>query len=538
MALDEPASGFGCQRGGRLASLVGLTLSHYLGLLTRPRKRLLLAIISVLVLIASFLVVEHFRGAWMLKRWKTRMAAQGEELDIDRLAPATLPPDINGLPQVLWTAGLLGSLPPDLIPPVVKFVAPRKCVVIHQLNEWHTRTSRNTNAIITWAKVAEPLAFADGTIQATLDALQSEAFNANLYYRGGFSLLMNHLNRIRPLAQFLSVALLHDLHQGQRDAAFAKLQGLLALPEVQRDEPLIISQLVRIGAMHIAFTATWQALQCDGWTDDQLAAMQDAWSRYDFLRTMDKAFAMERAMAVSECERFRNSDQPLSSVFEPWTGVAAAGPTPSLLSWDWVAKMFDLRDRVFTPVWKLAWSRQDELHYCEVVQAVLDAQRRGVASNSGTGAIAAAERIEAIELGTYARLRFIVSRLIIGSLSKPMRRAWLAQTTSELARTAIALKRHELRHGKLPCSLAALVPEFLPQPPIDYMDGQPLRYCLDSDVSFLLYSVGPDGRDDEGDTSPTRTLGTSNWSFQNGRDLVWPQPASEEEVNLWRALGK
>jgi hypothetical protein len=506
--------------------------------LTRPRKRLLLAFISIFLLIAAFLVVEHFRGAWMLKRWKARMAAQGEELNIDKLAPAPVPPDLNGLPQVLWTAGFLGSLPPDLIPPVVKFVAPRKCVVIHQLNEWHTRTSRNTNVTITWAKVAEPLALADGTIQAALDALQSDAFNANLYYPSGFSIPMNHLTRIRPLAQFLSVALLHDLHQGQRDAAFAKLQGLLVLPEVQRDEPMIISQLVRIGIMHIAFTAAWQALQCDGWTDEQLAATQDAWSRYDFLRTMDKAFAMERAMAVNECERFRNSDQPLSSVFEPWTGVAAAGPTPSLLSWDWVAKMFDPRDRLFTPAWKFAWSRQDELHYCELVQAVLDEQRRGIAAKSGIGAIAATERIEAVQPGTYDRLRFIVSRLIIGSLSKAMSRAWLAQTTAEIARTAIAIKRYELRHGKLPCSLAALVPEFLPGPPIDYMDGQPLRYCLDSDDGFLLYSVGPDGRDGEGDTSPMRATSASNWSFQNGRDLVWPQPASEEEVNLWRALRK
>jgi hypothetical protein len=66
---------------------------------------------------------------------------------------------------------------------------------------------------------------------------------------------------------------------------------------------------------------------------------------------------------------------------------------------------------------------------------------------------------------------------------------------------AIALRRFQLRHGQLPPSLEALVPEFLPAVPYDCMVGQPLRYRLKADGGYVLYSVGEDGKDDGGDPS-------------------------------------
>ena len=76
-----------------------------------------------------------------------------------------------------------------------------------------------------------------------------------------------------------------------------------------------------------------------------------------------------------------------------------------------------------------------------------------------------------------------------------------------MAVTAIALKRHQLRSGRFPNNLSDLVPSLLPEVPVDWMDGQPLRYRLNTDGTYTLYSVGQDGRDDNGD--PTK-------------DEVWP----------------
>ena len=94
--------------------------------------------------------------------------------------------------------------------------------------------------------------------------------------------------------------------------------------------------------------------------------------------------------------------------------------------------------------------------------------------------------------------------------------------------TAIALKCYELKHRQLPATLNELTPELLKSIPKDYMDGQPLRYRLNADGTFLLYSFGEDGKDDSGD--PRSPDDPKSPAWQHGRDWVWPQPATAEEI--------
>jgi hypothetical protein len=63
------------------------------------------------------------------------------------------------------------------------------------------------------------------------------------------------------------------------------------------------------------------------------------------------------------------------------------------------------------------------------------------------------------------------------------------------AETFLALKAFETATGKLPDSLAALVPEHLPVVPEDPFDGQPLRYDA---ARRIVYSVGADLIDAQG----------------------------------------
>jgi hypothetical protein len=90
---------------------------------------------------------------------------------------------------------------------------------------------------------------------------------------------------------------------------------------------------------------------------------------------------------------------------------------------------------------------------------------------------------------------------------------------------AIALKRFHLRTGSFPASLSVLVPEFLPELPHDWMDGKPLRYRLNADRTFTLYSVGENGVDNGGD--PNSQQPTGSFQMWYAPDAVWPQAASE-----------
>jgi hypothetical protein len=71
-------------------------------------------------------------------------------------------------------------------------------------------------------------------------------------------------------------------------------------------------------------------------------------------------------------------------------------------------------------------------------------------------------------------------------------RAWLDGGLASLA-----LHEYRRRHDSYPDALADLVPEVLPRVPIDYIDGQPLRYRPTSS-GYLLYSIGENGLDDGG----------------------------------------
>ncbi len=55
-----------------------------------------------------------------------------------------------------------------------------------------------------------------------------------------------------------------------------------------------------------------------------------------------------------------------------------------------------------------------------------------------------------------------------------------------------------------------------------------LHYRLNSDGSLTLYSVGEDDCDDGGNPNPLPGKAFKN--IWDGRDIVWPMPASPEEI--------
>ncbi len=77
---------------------------------------------------------------------------------------------------------------------------------------------------------------------------------------------------------------------------------------------------------------------------------------------------------------------------------------------------------------------------------------------------------------------------------------WKARTKANIATTVIAVERYRLAYGILPNDLTALVPEFMSEPPRDYMQGAngSLGYIQRADEEYLIYSFGTNMRDDGG----------------------------------------
>jgi hypothetical protein len=90
-----------------------------------------------------------------------------------------------------------------------------------------------------------------------------------------------------------------------------------------------------------------------------------------------------------------------------------------------------------------------------------------------------------------------VSSMIMPPLGKLFLEDAKARSRYEITRTALALEQWRLAHGAWPESLEQLVPELLNSPPVDIFSGEKLRYRR-TDMGIVLYSVGPDGRDNLG----------------------------------------
>jgi hypothetical protein len=121
--------------------------------------------------------------------------------------------------------------------------------------------------------------------------------------------------------------------------------------------------------------------------------------------------------------------------------------------------------------------------------------------------------------------------------AEPVGRMMAAEVVKQVVITAIALKRYQLKHGNHPRNLDALVPEFLAAVPFDPVDGRALRYRLNRDGTYLLYSVGENGKDDGGNPSLASGITGPNfyWLGPHALDWVWPQPATKAEIEYFYA---
>jgi hypothetical protein len=101
-----------------------------------------------------------------------------------------------------------------------------------------------------------------------------------------------------------------------------------------------------------------------------------------------------------------------------------------------------------------------------------------------------------------------------------------------LIEVAFALRAYKLEHGSYPDSLATLVPGDLPQLPADpFGKGATFGYRR-ADSTYVLYSIGPDGKDDGGKPIDT---GASRASNPNERYFVKSDSAGDIVAgkNIW-----
>jgi hypothetical protein len=82
--------------------------------------------------------------------------------------------------------------------------------------------------------------------------------------------------------------------------------------------------------------------------------------------------------------------------------------------------------------------------------------------------------------------------------------------------TALALRAFQAENSRVPQTLKELVPSYLSLVPADpFGKGEALRYVRKGNREYVLYSVGPDGKDDGGKAPPKSNAASRLNSIQD-----------------------
>jgi hypothetical protein len=116
----------------------------------------------------------------------------------------------------------------------------------------------------------------------------------------------------------------------------------------------------------------------------------------------------------------------------------------------------------------------------------------------GADAIAIHRRAEAIEQELAETQPGIFTRLIAPTLGRVLPVQLRSRAAHRAAEVLLAASRARLEAGAMPATADSLVPEWLPALPADPFREQGSLTVKTGDEEWLVYSVGPDGEDDDG----------------------------------------
>jgi hypothetical protein len=321
-----------------------------------------------------------------------------------------------------------------------------------------------------------------------------------------WGILLPHLGNIKRNVQRLQLRACAELAAGRSNDALADIKLMLYLADSVKDEPFLISYLVRIACVHLAIQPVWEGLAEHAWSDAQLQELQAYFEQYDFFTPMERSLAGERAAGILTADLLAKGKYNLNMLADDPTqsGSGAAD--------------------VFGRIMPRGWYDLEKLSYCQLFQLQLNGafnvERKQVfpkrieANNNAFGQALAGRN----PFTTICVRHQLLAAILLPALYKIPMRAAAAQTAVDEAAIACALERYRLANGQYPEKLDLLVPGFISSLPHDIISGGPYKYHRTPDGQFVLYSVGWNETDDGG--VPGNTL----FDDKEG-DWVWQYPA-------------
>jgi hypothetical protein len=489
--------------------------------------------------VVLFYAEENWRGQRAWTNYRLGMAARGEAVTAAAFVPPLASGDENfaaapGLPQIFMgqTIAPRYDAAANTLKPRTEVRSNSWFAARTDLAAWHAAHLKPTNQVAraeaiavdtnltTQAAAAGVRAFlaeTDSTIEKVRAASERPRSRFNLAYDQDdpAAIILRHLAPLKHLSQILKLRASAELALGQTDEAADDVQLMLRLADASREEPILISQFVRIAQLQLVLQPLAEGME--QWSDAQLREFQERLGRFDFCADGYRTLQAERVFfgcgVIEYVRRTPDKSQFISMVSSSGNrgGVEAAAALLNAAPTGW----FDLEERNYSRA------------FADFVLPAIDLpgrQIRPAACRQGS------ERLTTLlnhsPTALLLRHRFFTS-LLLPSLANSVRKLALGQAGADVAAVACALQRYRLANGQFPDALNSLSPQFMAKLPHDVVNGQPLRYRRTDNRHYVLYSVGWNVADDGGIVAPNK----------NNEPADHPRGADQSEGDwVWRPL--
>jgi hypothetical protein len=315
-----------------------------------------------------------------------------------------------------------------------------------------------------------------------------------LDFRDGHMVLLPHLAKIKRAAVLLSVEAHSHASAGDADKAYGAYNAALHVGDSIREEPLLISFLVRIACSALVAKRLEQSLNLVAFSEESLRSLQDRFAAADDSRLPARALAGERTFGLS----FFIDRHIQGMLTNPQQG---AGMVPSGIGGQLMLSAYRASGLM----------GKDQQFYLKTM-----------GKSVALAELPAQERIQSgPPPSMVSSNRFLIfSRMMLPALQRALDRADEHSARMRVVETALGVERFRAAHaGALPDNLEQLTPKYLRSVPLDPFDSQPLRYKK-LPRGFVVYSVGADQKDDGG-AEPPPSSKTGSLAKAAPRDLTF-----------------
>lgn len=310
------------------------------------------------------------------------------------------------------------------------------------------------------AAVAEHVARNATTLEQIHAAAALKASRYPVDLSRGFVTLLPHLSQVKQMAQLVKWEAIQFSAQGEGSKAVESLQSGFALAASLEQEPLFISQLVRIACVGILLPALERVVTENEFTDGELLQLSELLARAEKIgkNAMSRGMAGERAMGIPLFDLSYKEYVQFTDGGIPPMGDAL----PEMLK----AALFNLRRAT-------GMQHRDLMFYLERMGEMERALKKDFPEMREE----AQQSVNTVESEIPKHwMRYLVSGMILPTLSRAAHKEVVLSAQLRCARMALAIERYRLKNGgKLP-NPGELVPEFLAELPTDPFDHQPLLY--------------------------------------------------------------